>query len=158
MTKIINDTENEELENEPVARNGMNNEVDNRNSLKRHVDRGTNRDWNPASLVSLLYQIEGSDDDNAEIKKESISSDTKGAMEGYLERLPPGKKKSTIWNSWKRQYFVTKGGLLLVFSDSSCAVLMDRIELCGGGRVDFMESTMLGVQAVSYTHLRAHET
>ena len=146
MTKIINDTENEELENEPVARNGINNEVDNRNSLKRHVDRGTNRDWNPASLVSLLYQIEGSDDDNAEIKKESISSDTKGAMEGYLERLPPGKKKSTIWNSWKRQYFVTKGGLLLVFSDSSCAVLMDRIELCGGGRVDFMESTMLGVQ------------
>ena len=68
-------------------------------------------------------------------------------LSGYLERLPPGKKKSTIWNSWKRQYFVAKGGILTCYSDStSAAVLMDRVEVAGGGRVDFMESTMLGVQ------------
>ena len=66
-------------------------------------------------------------------------------LEGYIERLPPGKKKSTIWNSWKRQYFVAKAGLLLIFGDSSRTVLMDRIELFGG-RVDYMESTMLGIQ------------
>ena len=65
---------------------------------------------------------------------------------GYLERLPPGKKKSTIWNSWKRQYFVAKGGVLTSYTDSSRGVLMERIEVAGGGRVDFMESTMLGVQ------------
>ena len=32
------------------------------------------------------------------------------------------------------------------YTDSGCGVLMDRVELSGGGRVDFMESTMLGVQ------------
>ena len=97
--------------------------------------------WNPYKTVAALYQLQD--------VKEAITDKTNGKadneMEGYLERLPPGKKKSTIWNSWKRQYFVAKSGLLLIFGDSSRSVLMDRIELFGG-RVDYMESTMLGIQ------------
>jgi len=87
-----------------------------------------------------MYALETVNDDHDEDQSEDS-----GNIEGYLERLPPGKKKSTIWNSWKRQYFVAKNGLLLIFGDNSRQVLMDRIEL-SGGRVDFMESTMLGVQ------------
>ncbi len=94
--------------------------------------------WNPQRTVAHLYALQ-------DIKSNSDQSGGAEEMEGYLERLPPGKKKSTIWNSWKRQYFVAKAGLLLIFADSSRSVLMDRIELYGG-RVDYMESTMLGIQ------------
>ena len=94
--------------------------------------------WNPIKTLAHLYKLQ-------EINPQDGSSQHADEMEGFLERLPPGKKKSTIWNSWKRQYFVAKAGLLLIFGDSSRSVLMDRIELYGG-RVDYMESTMLGVQ------------
>ena len=102
--------------------------------------------WNPIKIVAHLYKVE-------EIKPLAKNGEGGGTnnhhlnheLEGYIERLPPGKKKSTIWNSWKRQYFVAKAGLLLIFGDSSRTVLMDRIELFGG-RVDYMESTMLGIQ------------
>ena len=94
--------------------------------------------WNPYKTVAHLYKLQ-------DLKETHDSSCQAEEMEGYLERLPPGKKKSTIWNSWKRQYFVAKSGLLLIFGDSSRSVVMDRIELFGG-RVDYMESTMLGIQ------------
>ena len=148
MKKIINDADEEENGNADVFSRREKNRENNKNtsSLKRHVDRGTKNDWSPSKLVSLLYQIKGNDTDPDQSSHSPSGNTGKGSLEGYLERLPPGKKKSTIWNSWKRQYFVAKGGLLLVYSDSTCGVLMDRVELCGGGRVDFMESTMLGVQ------------
>jgi hypothetical protein len=96
--------------------------------------------WNPMKTVAHLYKLE-------QVPEESKDKNSRKDedMEGFLERLPPGKKKSTIWNSWKKQFFVAKAGLLLIFGDSSRSVLMDRIELFGG-RVDYMESTMLGVQ------------
>ena len=97
--------------------------------------------WNPYKTVAALYQLQDVKEGIADANGQEDNME----MEGYLERLPPGKKKSTIWNSWKRQYFVAKSGLLLVFGDSSRSVLMDRIELFGG-RVDYMESTMLGIQ------------
>ena len=97
--------------------------------------------WNPYKTVAALYQLQDVKEGIADLNGKEDNME----MEGYLERLPPGKKKSTIWNSWKRQYFVAKSGLLLVFGDSSRSVLMDRIELFGG-RVDYMESTMLGIQ------------
>lgn len=105
------------------------------NEKESHTGLGP---WNPQKTVAHLYKLQ-------DLKQ--ISQEKQGAeeMEGYLERLPPGKKKSTIWNSWKRQYFVAKAGLLLIFGDSSRSVLMDRIEL-HGGRVDYMETTMLGIQ------------
>ena len=95
--------------------------------------------WNPQKTVAHLYALPDVKETNEYLHNGAAE------MEGFLERLPPGKKKSTIWNSWKRQYFVAKAGLLLIFGDSSRSVLMDRIELFGG-RVDYMETTMLGIQ------------
>ena len=95
--------------------------------------------WNPQKTVVHLYALPDIKETNDNLQNGAPE------MEGFLERLPPGKKKSTIWNSWKRQYFVAKAGLLLIFGDSSRSVLMDRIELFGG-RVDYMETTMLGIQ------------
>ena len=95
--------------------------------------------WNPQKTVVHLYALPDIKETNDHLQNGAPE------MEGFLERLPPGKKKSTIWNSWKRQYFVAKAGLLLIFGDSSRSVLMDRIELFGG-RVDYMETTMLGIQ------------
>ena len=66
--------------------------------------------WNPQKTLVHLYAL-------PDVKETNDSLHT-GApeMEGFLERLPPGKKKSTIWNSWKRQYFVAKAGLLLILA------------------------------------------
>ena len=128
------------------ARNGG--ESSAANKLLQSLDNDEEEDnqtglgpWNPTKIVAHLYKLA----DIKPLSKGDGSSKQGEELEGYIERLPPGKKKSTIWNSWKRQYFVAKAGLLLIFGDSSRSVLMDRIELFGG-RVDYMESTMLGIQ------------
>lgn len=36
-------------------------------------------------------------------------------IEGYLEKLPSGRKKATFWNAWKRRYFVAKDGVLYYY-------------------------------------------
>lgn len=36
-------------------------------------------------------------------------------IEGYLEKLPSGRKKATFWNAWKRRYFVAKDGILYYY-------------------------------------------
>ena len=62
--------------------------------------------WNPQKTVAHLYPLPDVKETNEYLHNGAAE------MEGFLERLPPGKKKSTIWNSWKRQYFVAKAGLL----------------------------------------------
>lgn len=39
-------------------------------------------------------------------------------IEGYLEKLPSGRKKATFWNAWKRRYFVAKEGVLYYYQVS----------------------------------------
>ena len=62
-----------------------------------------------------------------------------------MERLPAGRKKSTMWNSWKKQYFVAKNGVLNIFEDKTQSELLGKFELFGG-HIDFMDSNMLGIQ------------
>jgi hypothetical protein len=64
-----------------------------------------------------MYTVDTVNDDDDDDQSDDSN------LEGYLERLPPGKKKSTIWNSWKRQYFVAKNGLLLIFGDNTRQVI-----------------------------------
>jgi len=48
------------------------------------------------------------------------------SLEGYLDRLPPGKKRSAAWRSWQRQYFVARNGILSIYSDHLKKSLVER--------------------------------
>jgi actin-related protein len=96
--------------------------------------------WDPIRFVARMYRLPKLSEN--EVAKNSADA---AYVQGFLERLPAGKKKSTLWNSWKKHYFVAQKGFLNVYSDDSCAVILERIELFGG-QVDFTDSHILGVQ------------
>lgn len=98
-----------------------------------------NGHWNPVAIVNRLYQMLQVDDN--EVEKNSADA---AHIEGFLERLPAGKKKSTIWNSWKKQYFVAKKGILYSYADDTCSSPLEVLELFGG-KVEYIDSKMLGV-------------
>ena len=53
-------------------------------------------------------------------------------MQGQLERLPQGKKKSLLFNAWKKQYVVADRGFLQTFSDAGRTLPLETVELFGG--------------------------
>ena len=101
--------------------------------------------WDPQYFVRSLYKIPdiGESEDDGFISLDSSQSCP--SIEGYMERLPAGRKKSTMWNSWKKQYFVARSGVLFVYDNKSQEEVVDKFELFGG-QVDFMDSAMLGLQ------------
>ena len=96
--------------------------------------------WSAVKFVARMYHLPRLSED--EVLKNSADA---AHLEGLLERLPPGKKKSTIWNSWKKQFFVAEKGFLTSYGDNTKSVPLEKIELFGGS-VDFVDSKMLGVQ------------
>ena len=114
---------------------------------KSHVQ---SKHWDPQYFVKSLYKIPslgeshfGSEEEGGFISLEANHSCP--TIEGYMERLPAGRKKSTMWNSWKKQYFVAKNGVLNIFEDKTQGELLGKFELFGGN-IDFMDSNMLGIQ------------
>ena len=106
--------------------------------------------WDPQYFVKSLYKIPslgeshfGSEEEGGFISLEANHSCP--TIEGYMERLPAGRKKSTMWNSWKKQYFVAKNGVLNIYEDKTQGELLGKFELFGGN-IDFMDSNMLGIQ------------
>lgn len=59
-----------------------------------------------------LYKIE---QPHEGVGTESSETPTYIPMEGYMEKLPLGKKKSTFWKSWKRRFFRAKDGYLYYY-------------------------------------------
>ena len=100
------------------------------------------RHWDPQYVVRCLYTMEASP---ATAAAEDPGQASCPSIEGYMERLPPGRKKSTMWNSWKKQYFVARGGVLHVYESRAQDTEVDKFEMFGGN-VDFMDSNMLGIQ------------
>ena len=107
------------------------------------------RHWDPEYFVKALYKLPVIGEKNCSAEEDGpVSLDINQScpsIEGYMERLPAGRKKSTLWNSWKRQYFVAKSGMLLIFENKTQEDLTDKLEMFGG-QVDFMDSNMLGLQ------------
>ena len=98
--------------------------------------------WDPLACVQSLYKVESVVGQDDEV---SLDSQASPSIEGYMERLPAGRKKSTLWNSWKKQYFVARAGIVSVFSSRAQEEQTDKLEMFGG-QVDFMDSNMLGLQ------------
>ena len=109
----------------------------------------TIKHWDPLYFVKTLYKVPVIGEKNWSGEEDGpVSLDINQScpsIEGYMERLPAGRKKSTLWNSWKRQYFVAKSGMLLIFENKTQEDLTDKLEMFGG-QVDFMDSNMLGIQ------------
>ncbi|KAK4319682.1 hypothetical protein Pmani_009416 [Petrolisthes manimaculis] len=93
--------------------------------------------WNPRPLLKRLYYI-------PEAPRMQTQGTTYINIEGYLEKLPSGRKKATFWNAWKRRYFVAKDGILYYYQGNQTEKPSMKMTLMGG-RVESMEPNMVGV-------------
>jgi len=90
------------------------------------VDPATGK-WSAVGFVAKLYALPNLGEE--EVAKHSPDA---ARMEGFLERLPQNKRKPTIWNNWKRQYFVADMGALTAFADATRMSLVEKVDLFGG--------------------------
>ena len=132
--KFGDDKETEEEIHKPIKVSGAGEFSD-----EDHEDDDCQQ-WDPIRFVSRMYRL-------PKLAKDEVAKNSADAahIQGFLERLPPGKKKSTLWNSWKKYYFVAQKGFLNIYADDTCSVSLERIELFGG-QVDFTDAHILGVQ------------
>ncbi|XP_067128833.1 uncharacterized protein [Centruroides vittatus] len=93
--------------------------------------------WDPTNLLNKLYRLEY-------VQVLPNKSAIYINIEGYLEKLPSGRKKATYWNPWKRRYFQAKDGYLYCFENSQCDKATTKLSLMGGS-VDSLENNMLGI-------------
>ncbi|XP_069994038.1 uncharacterized protein [Penaeus vannamei] len=93
--------------------------------------------WNPRPLLKRLYYI-------PDAPKVQSQGTTYVNIEGYLEKLPSGRKKATFWNAWKRRYFVAKEGVLYYYQNPQADKPSMKMTLMGG-KVECMEPNMVGV-------------
>ncbi len=92
--------------------------------------------WSPLGFVARLYTMQKISTDEA--AKHSADA---AYMEGYLERLPQGKRRPTAWHSWKKVYVVADAGVLALSADkeSRATVVLETIELFGG-KIELLDS------------------
>lgn len=99
--------------------------------------KGPNVHWNPGHLLEELYRIP----DPSPVAMPPV---TFLNMEGYLEKLPSGRRHGTFWNAWKRRYFRLKDGYLHCYLNSKSEQPSFSMQLMGG-KVDNVETAMLGI-------------
>jgi actin-related protein len=107
--------------------------------------------FDPQLFVQSLYNLPTIEEshhvveDEGPVSLEGGQSSACPSIEGYMEKLPAGRKRPTLWNSWKKHYFVAKGGMLYIYTNKSKTEMIEKLELFGG-QVDFMDSNMLGLE------------
>ncbi|CAL1276370.1 unnamed protein product [Larinioides sclopetarius] len=99
--------------------------------------RNVSSSWDPKKLLEVLYRL---DTPIEPAKKETRYIN----KEGYLEKLPSGRKKATYWNPWKTKYIKLKDGFLQCFDNNRSEKPSMTLQLMGG-RIDTLENKMLGV-------------
>ena len=108
--------------------------------------------FDPQLFVQSLYNLPAIEESPQLVEDEgpvSLDGGNQSAscpsIEGYMEKLPAGRKRPTLWNSWKKHYFVARGGMLYIYTNKARTEQIEKLELFGG-QVDFMDSNMLGVE------------
>ncbi|KAF2365593.1 Pleckstrin domain [Trinorchestia longiramus] len=99
--------------------------------------------WDPRLVLKRLYYI-------PEMPRAHSKGNSYVNIEGFLEKLPSGRKKATFWNAWKKRYFVAKDGVLYYYQNSQCDKPSLRLTLMGG-KVETMEANMVGVDDGPHT-------
>jgi actin-related protein len=107
--------------------------------------------FDPQVFVQSLYNLPAIEEiplvmeDEGPVSLDGSQSSSCPSIEGYMEKLPAGRKRPTLWNSWKKHYFVAKAGILYIYTNKSRTEQLEKLELFGG-QVDFMDSNMLGLE------------
>ncbi|XP_071081658.1 uncharacterized protein [Haliotis cracherodii] len=96
------------------------------------------RNWDPSLLLKEVYSVRLMEDNAEDISHQFI------AMEGYMEKLPMNKKKSTLLKTWKRRFFKAVDGWLYYYESSNRDKPSDTVQLMGG-RIDDMSNRILGI-------------
>uniref|UniRef100_T1ILG7 PH domain-containing protein n=1 Tax=Strigamia maritima TaxID=126957 RepID=T1ILG7_STRMM len=108
------------------------------NTDRVHLQSSTLSQWDPTLLLEELYQVQS--------PQPVHEAETACFMniEGYLDKLPSGRRKATFWNAWKRRYFRLKDGYLYYYQNHSSEKPSLILNLMGG-HIDSMDTTMLGM-------------
>ncbi|CAB3377644.1 Hypothetical predicted protein [Cloeon dipterum] len=123
------DEEDEEEYVEPIMKQ-FSEDYDEEEILK---PRPTTRSWDPAVVLKELYTL-------PEPLKQAGSATASVTIEGFLEKLPSGIKKSTYWNAWKRLYFRAKDGVLYCYRNDQTEEVKLSLQLMGG-KVESLETS-----------------
>ncbi|CAG0896009.1 unnamed protein product, partial [Darwinula stevensoni] len=105
--------------------------------------RPTTISWDPSKLLGSLYATPIPRGKSQNGSTSSGSSYTN--LEGYLEKLPSGRRKATFWNAWKKRYFKLHNGYLSYYQMAQAEKPSMTLQLMGG-RVDSVDDTMVDVK------------
>ncbi|KAG8195652.1 hypothetical protein JTE90_004987 [Oedothorax gibbosus] len=100
--------------------------------------RNTSSSWDPIELLEALYRLDISNEPQRKSTSKYINK------EGYLEKLPSGRKKATYWNPWKKKYIKLKDGFLFCYDNLRAEQPSLTLQLMGG-HVETLDNKMLGV-------------
>ncbi|KAJ8046902.1 actin [Holothuria leucospilota] len=89
--------------------------------------------WNPVVLLKTLYEIPqpGEDDDAGEGTPPSGKAG-ECSMEGYMDKLPMGRRRASLIKKWKRRYFRCKKGNIFYYEDHKTKKSLGYLHLVGG--------------------------
>ncbi|XP_071816163.1 uncharacterized protein [Apostichopus japonicus] len=91
--------------------------------------------WDPVPLLKVLYETPSSCQNTwANDADETPPSGKAGecSMEGYMDKLPMGRRRASLMKKWKRRYFRCKGGNLFYYEDHKAKKSLGYLHLVGG--------------------------
>ncbi|XP_064607128.1 uncharacterized protein LOC135471735 isoform X1 [Liolophura sinensis] len=94
--------------------------------------------WDPTPLLKELYAVRLLDETTEDLSHRFIS------MEGVMEKLPMGKRKSTLLKTWKRRYFKAADGWLHYYEHNNYEKPCHSFQLMGGS-IEVLDSRILGI-------------
>ncbi|XP_013396408.1 uncharacterized protein LOC106163389 isoform X3 [Lingula anatina] len=100
--------------------------------------RVTLKNWDPVKLMKEIYRIKLEPQEDEDLATKFIT------MEGYMEKLPMGKKKATLLKTWKKRYFRAKEGNLFYYDSQRQDRPSGFVQLMGG-TVDEIGGKVLGI-------------
>ncbi|XP_071478060.1 uncharacterized protein [Diadema antillarum] len=110
-----------------------------RTEIVRFEERDAIKKWDPVPLLRELYSnVQRHKDQttgNRYSRNESSPRSNRAgeiSMEGYMEKLPMGRRRASLIKKWKKRYFRAKAGNLFYYEDHKAKKSLGYIHLIGG--------------------------
>ncbi|XP_022101203.1 uncharacterized protein LOC110984894 isoform X2 [Acanthaster planci] len=92
-------------------------------------ERDNVKKWDPIPIVQDLYSnIQRHQQD----RESPLCRAGEVSMEGYMEKLPMGRRRASFIKKWKKRYFRSKQGNLFYYEDHKAKKSLGYIQLVGG--------------------------
>ncbi|XP_041458450.1 uncharacterized protein LOC121410429 isoform X2 [Lytechinus variegatus] len=105
----------------------------------RFEERDAIKKWDPVPLLRELYSnVQRHKDQTTGQRYSRNDSSPKSnrageiSMEGYMEKLPMGRRRASLIKKWKKRYFRAKAGNLFYYEDHKAKKSLGYIHLIGG--------------------------